>query len=128
MIYNFLRGESTSDALREGIKVARKIVAQSPFAPHLDREVDPGLDASSDGAIDAFIRQTVSTLFHPVGTCKMGNDDQAVVDPQTLRVRGLQGLRVVDASVMPLIVSGNTIAATYMIAEKAADSIIATDR
>ena len=123
ILYNFFRGQSTMEGLREGIKMARKIVAQSPFAPHLEREVDPGPEADSDGAIEAFIRQTVSTLFHPVGTCKMGVDDQAVVDPQTLRVHGLQGLRVVDASVMPLIVSGNTVAATYMLAEKAADII-----
>ena len=111
------------EGLREGIKMARKILAQSPFAPHIEREVDPGPEANSDGAIDADIRQTVSTLFHPVGTCKMGVDDQAVVDPQTLRVRGLQGLRVADASIMPRIVSGNTVAATYMLAEKAADLI-----
>ena len=121
--YNFFRGKSTMDALREGIKIGRNIVNQSPFAPHLDREVDPGPDAVSDGAIEAFIRQTVGTLFHPVGTCKMGTDDQAVVNPKTLRVHGLEGLRVVDASIMPLIVSGNTVAATYMLAEKAADLI-----
>ncbi len=123
IIYNFFRGESTMDALREGIKIGRKIVDQSPFAQHLDREVSPGADVSSDGAIEAFIRQTVGTLFHPVGTCKMGTDDQAVVDPKTLRVHGLHGLRVVDASIMPLIVSGNTVAATYMLAERAADLI-----
>ena len=123
ILYNFFRGESTMDALREGIKIGRKIVGQSPFAQHLDREVSPGPDVNSDGAIETFIRQTVGTLFHPVGTCKMGTDDQAVVDPKTLRVHGLQGLRVVDASIMPLIVSGNTVAATYMLAEKAADLI-----
>lgn len=123
ILYNFFRGESTMDALREGIKIGRNIVKQSPFAQHLDREVDPGPDITSDSAIDAFIRQTVGTLFHPVGTCKMGTDDQAVVDPTTLRVYGVQGLRVVDASIMPLIVSGNTVAATYMLAEKAADLI-----
>jgi choline dehydrogenase-like flavoprotein len=77
----------------------------------------------SDGAIDAFIRQTVGTLFHPVGTCSMGTGPEAVVDPLTMRVYGVAGLRVVDASVMPAVVSANTMAATYAIAEKAADLI-----
>ena len=123
IIYNFYRGRSTMQAMREGIRIGRKIVDQLPFAQHLDREVSPGAEVKADGALDAFIRQTVGTLFHPVGTCKMGTDDEAVVDPKTLRVHGLAGLRVVDASIMPLIVSGNTVAATYMLAEKAADLI-----
>jgi len=128
IIYNFFRGQSTFESLREGIKLGRRIVAQPAFAPHLDKEVDPGPEVESDGAIDAFIRQTVGTLFHPVGTCKMGHDDQAVVDPRTLRVLGISGLRVVDASIMPNIVSGNTVAATYMLAEKAADLILMEGR
>ncbi len=124
ILYNFFRGQSNFDSLREGVKLARRIVAQAPFKPHLDKEVDPGADNASDGAIEAFIRQTVGTLFHPVGTCKMGTDKDAVVDPQTMRVHGLKGLRVVDASVMPILVSANTVAATYMLAEKAADLIL----
>ena len=74
-------------------------------------------------AIDAFVRNTVGTLFHPVGTCAMGTGDDAVVDPATLRVHGLEGLRVVDASIMPVLVSANTVAATYCLAERAADLI-----
>ena len=123
ILYNFFRGESTMDALREGIKIGRKIADQSPLAQHLDREVSPGTDMNSDGAIEAFISQAVGTLFQPVGTCKMGTDDQVVIDPNTLRVYGLEGLRVVDGSIMPLIVSANTVAATYMLAENAADLI-----
>ncbi|MDE2386058.1 MAG: GMC family oxidoreductase N-terminal domain-containing protein, partial [Alphaproteobacteria bacterium] len=123
IIYNFFRGQSTFESLREGLKIARAIVAQTPFAPHLDREVSPGPEVVSDGAIEAFIRQTASTLFHPIGTCKMGTDEMAVVDPKSLRVHGIDGLRVVDASIMPSIVSGNTVAATYMLAEKAASQI-----
>ena len=123
ILYNFLRDKSTTETLREGIKLARRIAAQPPFAPHLSEEVSPGPDVDSDGAIDAFVRNTVGTLFHPVGTCAMGTGDDAVVDPATLRVHGVEGLRVVDASIMPVLVSANTVAATYCLAEKAADLI-----
>jgi choline dehydrogenase-like flavoprotein len=121
--FNFFRDASTMDALREGVRIARRIVAQPPFAAHLEREVDPGPEVESDGAIDAWIRNTVGTLFHPVGTCSMGTGDMAVVDPATLRVHGVEGLRVIDASIMPAIVSANTVAATYCLAEKGADLI-----
>jgi choline dehydrogenase len=123
ILYNFFRGEATMDALREGLKICRKLVSQPALAAHVGYEADPGPDVDSDGAIDAFIRQTVGTLFHPVGTCSMGVGREAVVDPATLRVHGLDGLRVIDASVMPAIVSANTMAATYCIAEKGADLI-----
>jgi choline dehydrogenase-like flavoprotein len=123
ILYNFLRDKSTTQTLREGIKLARRIAAQPPFASHLSEEVSPGPDVDSDGAIDAFVRNTVGTLFHPVGTCAMGTGEDAVVDPATLRVHGLEGLRVVDASIMPVLVSANTVAATYCLAEKAADLI-----
>lgn len=128
IIYNFFRGDSTMDVLRKGIRLGRRIVAQKPFESHLDAEVDPGTDAQSDGALDVFIRERVGTLFHPVGTCAMGRGEGAVVDPVTLRVHGVAGLRVVDASIMPAIVSGNTVAATYCLAEKGADLIKADDR
>jgi choline dehydrogenase len=123
ILFNFFRGNSSMDTLRAGIRIARKIMEQKPFAPHLDAEVDPGPEAESDGALDAFIRERVGTLFHPVGTCAMGRDDNSVVDPETLRVHGVEGLRVVDASIMPTLVSANTVAATYCLAEKAADLI-----
>ena len=123
ILYNFFRGESSMDVMRNGIRLARRIMAQKPFQPHLDAEIDPGPEAQSDGALDAFIRERVGTLFHPVGTCAMGRDEGAVVDPETLRVHGIDGLRVVDASIMPRIVSGNTVAATYCLAEKGADLI-----
>lgn len=126
--YNFFRGDSTMDALRIGALIARKLAAQTAFAPHLDREVSPGAEAQGDGALNAFIRQTVGTLFHPVGTCSMGTGPDAVVDPATLRVSGLDGLRVIDASIMPTIVSANTVAATYCLAEKGADLVLGEDR
>ena len=123
IIFNFFRDKSTMHTLRDGFKIIRHIVSQPAFKPHLDHEVSPGPDVQSDGAIEAFIRQTVGTLFHPVGTCSMGHGEMAVVDPANLRVHGIDALRVVDASVMPTIASANTVAATYCLAEKAADLI-----
>jgi len=80
ILFNFFRGESNMAVLRAGIRLARKIMAQKPFTPHLDAEIDPGPDVESDGAIDAFIRERVGTLFHPVGTCAMGSGPEAVVE------------------------------------------------
>ncbi len=128
ILFNVFRGNSSMKVLREGIRLARRIMAQPPLAPHLDAEVDPGPEVESDGALDAWIRERVGTLFHPVGTCAMGRGEQAVVDPETLRVHGMQGLRVIDASIMPTIVSANTVAATYCLAEKGADAVKAEDR
>jgi choline dehydrogenase-like flavoprotein len=128
IVFNFFRDKSTMKVLREGIRLARRIMAQKPLAPHLDAEVDPGPDVESDGALDAWIRERVGTLFHPVGTCAMGRGEDAVVDPETLRVHGIDGLRVIDASIMPTIVSANTVAATYCLAEKGADLVKAQSR
>jgi choline dehydrogenase len=104
------------------VKLTREILAQQAMDPYRGPELFPGPDVNSDAEIDAWVRKAVETCYHPVGTCKMGTDQMAVVDPQA-RVHGLQGLRVVDASIMPSIVSGNTNAPTIMIAEKAADMI-----
>ena len=90
---------------------------------YVAREHDPGPSCTSDDDLMDFLRMRGGIAFHPVGTCKMGNDAAAVVD-ERLRVRGLQGLRVVDASIMPTLVSGNTYAPTVMIAEKGADMIL----
>jgi choline dehydrogenase len=120
---NYLATEEDRRALREGMKLARDIIAQDAFAPYRGPELAPGVSVQSDDQIDAFIRRTAETIYHPVGTAKMGLYTDAVVDPQ-LRVYGVQGLRVVDASVMPTIVSGNTNAPTIMIAERAADLIL----
>lgn len=113
--------------LREGVRLARRIASQPMLAAHIAEEVAPGTGSVTDADIDAFIRSSASTLFHPVGTCAMGIDGQAVVDPASLRVRGVEGLRVIDASVMPKIVSGNTVAATYCVAEKGADLVRQSD-
>jgi choline dehydrogenase-like flavoprotein len=107
--------------LIKGVVMARQILRQEPFAPHGLSEILPGDDIADDD-LEGFVRAQSRTVYHPVGTCAMGTGPDAVTDPE-LRVRGVQGLRVVDASVMPSIVSGNTNAPTIMIAEKAADLI-----
>lgn len=109
---------------RECVKLSREIFAQPAFGPFRGVELQPGISVRSDAEIDAFVRQKADSAYHPSCTCKMGQatDPMAVVDPETC-VHGLQGLRVVDASVMPSIVSGNLNAPTVMIAEKAADAI-----
>ena len=109
--------------LTEGIHWLRRIVAAPEFASLAGAEITPGIAVSSDQQLAAYVRQNAETYFHPVGTCKMGTDELAVVDPQ-LRVRGVERLRVVDASVMPSIPRANTNAATIMIAEKAAELIM----
>ncbi len=120
---NYLAVESDRVALREGTRIARRIFAQKSFDVFRGPEVAPGAHVQSDAEIDAWIARSAETIYHPVGTAKMGTDAMAVVDPQ-LRVRGIEGLRVIDASVMPTLVGGNTNAPTIMIAEKASDMIL----
>ena len=107
----------------DGIRQARRILAASAFDDYRGEEIHPGENCQSDKQIIEKVKEKVGLVYHPVGTCKMGTDSMAVVDPQ-LRVRGLEGLRVVDASIMPRLTSGNTNAPTIAIAEKAADMII----
>ena len=111
--------------LRSGLRQCREIIAQYPFDTLRGAEYAPGAAVDSDADLDAYIRANANTIYHPVGTCRMGPDAQAVVDGE-LRVHGLSGLRVVDASVMPSIISGNTNFPTMMIAEKIAERILAT--
>jgi choline dehydrogenase len=119
---NYLTAEEDLRALREGVKIARQVFAQAAFAPYRGPEMMPGAAVQSDTELDDFIRSTAETIYHPVGTAKIGHDGDSVVDPH-LKVHGVEGLRVVDASVMPALVSGNTNAPTIMIAEKAVDLI-----
>jgi choline dehydrogenase-like flavoprotein len=116
---NFLAVEDDLKVLRAGIRMAREVGRQNPLAPFVTSEVTP---LKSDAEIDAFIRATGITVHHPAGTCRMGADAQSVVDPE-LRVRGVDALRVVDASVFPDLIGGNINAPVIMIAEKAADMI-----
>ncbi len=108
--------------LLDGLRLSREIAATDPLRRFAERELFPGADVTSDEELRAAIRHSTNTIFHPVGTCKMGTDEMAVVDPE-LRVRGVEGLRVADASIMPRIIGGNTNAPAIMIAEKCADLI-----
>jgi choline dehydrogenase len=124
ILANYLATEEDRRAIREGVKIAREVVAQSALDPYREAEYAPGGDVRTDQQIDAWVRTKAETIYHPVGTCRMGaaGDPLAVVDDQ-LRVQGITGLRVVDASVMPTLIGGNTNAPTLMIAERAADLI-----
>ncbi|HVB49032.1 MAG TPA: GMC family oxidoreductase N-terminal domain-containing protein [Burkholderiales bacterium] len=120
---DFLAEESDLETLLAGFKAAREIIAAGPLAPWRGREMHTE-GVSSDDALAHILRQRADTIYHPVGTCRMGNDETAVVDSR-LRVRGMQGLRVADGSVMPTLIGGNTNAPIIMIADKAAEMILA---
>jgi len=120
---NYFEAEADLRTLVAGVKLARRMARAKAFDAYRGDERFPGADAQSDEALTEFVRNTAETLYHPVGTCKMGADETAVVDAR-LRVRGVENLRVVDASAMPVIVGGNTNAPTIMIAEKGADLIM----
>lgn len=121
---NYLSVRSDLIALREGVKRLRDVFVQSPFDRYRGAELAPGSEVRSDAAIEAYIRANAESSYHCVGTCRMGADTASVVDAR-LRVRGVDGLRVVDASVMPVVTSANTAAPTMMIAERGAEFILA---
>ena len=122
---NYLATEEDRRALREGTKMVRALAGENALKPICGAEEAPGADVRTDAEIDAWVRRSAQTIYHPVGTCRMGRvgDPLAVVDAE-LKVQALTGLRVIDASVMPTLVGGNTNAPTIMIAEKAADMIL----
>ena len=119
---NFLATENDRRILREGFKICRELSSQSALDEFRSKEVLPGISVKTDDEIDAHIRATGISVHHPCGTCRMGNDDNSVVD-NVLKVRGVDNLRVVDASIMPDIISGNIHAPVLMIAERAAEFI-----
>ena len=110
------------EEFRAAVRLTREIFAQDAFAPYRGEELSPGKQVQSDDELDAYLMQAVESAYHPSCSCKMGSDNMAVVD-ENCQVRGLQGLRIVDSSIMPSIVSGNLNAPTIMMAEKAADII-----
>ncbi len=119
---NYLATEEDRRALREGLKIGRKVLSQPALSPYRGEEFKPGAHVQSDDEIDAYIKATAETIYHPIGTCRMGSDKDSVVD-KDCKVRGVKNLRVVDASVMPTLIGGNTNAPTMMIAEKISDHI-----
>jgi choline dehydrogenase len=119
---NYLSNESDVVTLIEGVKLGRRIANAKALQPYRGEEVWPGHDARNDERLTAFLRATTETLYHPVGTCKMGVDAMAVVDP-TFCVRGVEGLRVVDASIFPTQTNGHPNAIVIAVAEKAAEVI-----
>ena len=121
---NYLTTLKDCETIVAGVKAMRRIFQAPAMARHIAEEIEPGPQCDNDDELLDFIRRRGSTTYHPVGTCRMGQDRNAVVD-ERLRVRGFAGLRVVDASIMPAVVSGNTNAATIMIGEKGADMILA---
>ena len=122
---NYLATQTDCDTAVAGVKVAREIAARKPLADMIEEEYQPGPGAADDDALLGWVRSSATTIYHPTGTCRMGADEASVVDSK-LRVRGVVGLRVADAAIMPEIVSGNTNAPAIMIGEKASDLILST--
>lgn len=120
---NYLAEEEDKQAFRAGLRLTREIFAQPAFGPFLGEELSPGKQVQSDDEIDDWLAKSAETAYHPCGSCRMGSDPMAVVDPQC-RVHGIENLRVVDSSIMPAITNGNLNAPTIMIGEKAADHIL----
>jgi choline dehydrogenase-like flavoprotein len=118
---NFLSDDRDMAVLRAGVRLIDRIVKVAPLADYVGADRHP-VNYDDDAALDAMIRQRADTVYHPVGTCRMGSDADAVVDP-TLKVQGVDGLWVADASIMPRLVSGNTNAPSIMIGERAADFV-----
>ena len=123
IVQNFLATDNDVRMIREGVKLGRDIASRKGLDRFRGHELTPGPECRTDAEIDAFVRRTAITVHHPCATCAMGVGDDAVLDP-ALRVRGVEGLRVADASAMPDLVSGNINACVLMIAEKAADLVL----
>ena len=121
--FNFLSTQIDKDTLLLALRKGRELMSAEPISDYVEEEIAPGNDLETDEEILTWVRNTAETTYHPVGTCKMGQDNMSVVD-EKLIVNGLLNLRVVDASVMPTLTSGNTNAPTIMIAEKASDLIL----
>ncbi|WP_396586730.1 choline dehydrogenase [Bermanella sp. R86510] len=122
ILFNYLQHPDDIEGFRQCVRLTREIIQQPAFEAYRDGEIQPGEDVQSDEEIDAFVRASVESAYHPSCTCKMGEDEMSVVDSET-RVHGIQGLRVIDSSIFPTIPNGNLNAPTIMVAERAADLI-----
>ena len=127
MVANYLTDDRDMPPMIAGLKLLRRIFDTTPFVEHFRGEILPGTQYQTDDELAEYLRANAQSMYHPVGTCRMGTDADAVVDAR-LCLRGIASLRVVDASIMPRISSGNTNAPTLMIAEKAADMILEDQR
>jgi choline dehydrogenase len=127
IVFNYLQHKEDIEGFRACVRLTREIISQSAFDDFRDGEIQPGEHIQSDEEIDAFVRDAVESAYHPSCSCKMGEDDMAVVDSDT-KVHGIKGLRVVDSSIFPTIPNGNLNAPTIMLAEKAADIILGKPR
>jgi len=123
--FNFLSAQHDRDGLLAAIRKGRELMATSPLKEITGEEIAPGAQMQTDDELLDWVRHNAETTYHPVGTCKMGNDPMAVVDPE-LRVHGIDGLRIADASIMPTLTSGNTNAPCIMIGEKCAQMVLST--
>ena len=123
MVFNYLTTANDRREWVEAVRVARDILNQPAFAPYNDGELSPGPSVETDDEILDWVRADAETALHPSCTAAMGVEEMSVVDPATMKVHGLEGLRVVDASVFPFVTNGNIYAPTMMVAEKAADLI-----
>ena len=121
--FNFFKDQYDRDAIVTGFKLVRQLAATPALKRYIKEEVTPGREVRSEDEILEFCRQSLMTVYHPAGTCRMGTDPLAVVDPR-LRVHGIEHLRVIDTSIMPNVVAGNTNAPAMMIGEKASDMIL----
>ncbi len=108
----------------EGVRISRRIAAQSPLKELIECEITPSAEAESDAEIAEYVRGHCTTLYHASSTCRMGTDKMAVVDPKSFKVHGVDGLRVADASVIPIMISGNIQTPTILIAERAAAAVM----
>ncbi len=122
--FNFLSAQADRDGLLAAMRKARELMSTSPLKEITGEEIAPGAHLQTDDELLDWVRNTAETTYHPVGTCKMGSDPMAVVDSE-LRVHGIEGLRVADASIMPTLTSGNTNAPSIMIGEKCAATVLA---
>ena len=122
ILFNYMKTPQDRQEMRDGIRLTREIFSQKAFDPYRGNEISPSFDAQTDEELDAFVRARAESAYHPSSTCKMGTDEMSVVDSQG-RVIGTEQLRVIDASIMPSVVSGNLNAPVIMLTEKLADVI-----